>query len=135
MQPGVPAINVAKLGQVAPRAYEGVLDGILGEVRISEDQAGRRVEAGRGGGSERLEGLVIAALRALDEILLHIATVCRSRRPLSESMAVGLRETVPTVSSPNTWRPESTRDLRRPAVRDCRPSPRPGRASPERYPA
>ena len=40
----IEALDVAELGQLAPAADEGLLDGILGEVRVSQDQTSDRVE-------------------------------------------------------------------------------------------
>lgn len=46
MHPGVETIRIAETAHVLPGFDEGILDGVLGAVRIAKDQAGDRVEPG-----------------------------------------------------------------------------------------
>ena len=74
VQPGVEAIAVAEIRQVAPGPNQGFLDGVTRELGIPQDQAGRRVQARPRCADERTEGLSIAVGRPVHEpALLHIA--------------------------------------------------------------
>ena len=79
VQPPVEALDVPQLGQLAPAADEGLLDGVLGEVRVAEDESGDRVEAVDLAGSELPEGFPIPAPRSFDEVLPHVRPPCSRR--------------------------------------------------------
>ena len=38
VEPRVEAVRVTQTAEVAPRLHEGILDGVLGEVRVAKDQ-------------------------------------------------------------------------------------------------
>ena len=70
MEPGVEPIRVAQTRQVAPGADECLLDRVARELRVPKDEAGRRVQPREGRVDERGEGVMIAPLRASDELSL-----------------------------------------------------------------
>ena len=70
MEPGVEPVRVAETRQVAPGADERLLDRVARELRVPEDEAGRRVQPREGRVDERGEGVMIAPLRAFDELSL-----------------------------------------------------------------
>jgi aspartyl-tRNA(Asn)/glutamyl-tRNA(Gln) amidotransferase subunit C len=77
MQPGVEPVRVAKPGQVAPGADEGVLDGVARELRITDHEPRGTIQADRRATRERGEGVVIAPSRLLDEAsLVHRSPRC-----------------------------------------------------------
>jgi hypothetical protein len=60
VQPMVEGLRIVQPRQSAPCPDERLLDGILGEVRVAEDEAGRGIEAGAGRADEIGEGLPVA---------------------------------------------------------------------------
>jgi len=79
VEPAIETLDVAQLGQLAPAPDERLLDGVLGEVRVAQDESGNRVEAVDLAGRELPEGFSIPALRSLDEILPHVRPPCSRR--------------------------------------------------------
>ena len=70
-QPGVPGIGVTQCAHVLPGGDEGLLDRILGTIRIAQDEGGDTVEP-RGGGPHQLgEGVRIPAFGLFDQFSLH----------------------------------------------------------------
>ena len=70
-QPGVePCRGRASAGQVPPGADESILDRVARELRVPEDQPGRRVQPRDGRAGERGEGVMIAPLCSFDEVSL-----------------------------------------------------------------
>jgi hypothetical protein len=64
--------RIAQPRQAAPRPDERLLDGILGELRVPEDEAGRGVQAPAGRADELGEGLPVASSRSVHEsVLVH----------------------------------------------------------------
>jgi hypothetical protein len=61
-----------RYSQLTPTADEGLLDGVLGELRVAEHQLGDRVEAVDLARGEQRKGVSIPALRPLDELLSHL---------------------------------------------------------------
>jgi uncharacterized protein len=70
MEPGIEPVRVTKTGQVAPGADERFLDRVARELRVPEDEAGRRVQPRKGRVDKLREGVMIAPLRASDELSL-----------------------------------------------------------------
>ncbi len=107
MQPGVEPVRVAKPGQIAPRADEGVLDGVARELRITDHEPRGPIQADRRATRERGEGVVIAPSRLLDEAsLVHRSPRCSAPTwRLSTYGAVVVR-IVPGPSS--RWPPVSS---------------------------
>src|SRR5215471_198661 len=100
MEPGVEPVAVTKTAQVPPGPDERVLDGILRGIPIAEDPPRDRVQAVVCGGREGIECLVVASLRAFDEIGRHAdSSVRRGRLPRSPSMAAGPRRILQSVVS------------------------------------
>ena len=71
VEPGVELVRVAQGGELLPGADQRFLDRVLGEVRLSKDQASDGVEAVAGGHGEDLEGLVVASGCRFDEVASH----------------------------------------------------------------
>jgi hypothetical protein len=78
MQPGIELVRVSEAADVAPRLHERVLDGVVGTIRVPEDQPGGRIEAEADAGGERREGLSIASLGPGHELRLHLSHSSRS---------------------------------------------------------
>jgi hypothetical protein len=70
MEPVVEAPRIAQPRQAAPGPDERLLGGILGELRVAEDEVGRGVQARAGRADELGEGLPVPAPRSLQESLL-----------------------------------------------------------------
>ena len=79
-QPGVEAVRVAEPRDLAPGADERLLGGVLGAIRVAEDQAGQGVQAGRAAADERRERVVVTVHRATDVRGAHRAV--RPRLPV-----------------------------------------------------
>jgi len=88
-EPGVEPIRVAQRRQVTPGADEALLDRVARELRVPEDQPGRRVEPRDGRAGKQREGVMIASLRPLDEVsLVHDnPRWCAAVRSRSHGMA------------------------------------------------
>ena len=71
MEPGIELRAIAKAAQVAPGSDESVLDRILRRIPVAEDPSCDRVQAVVCGGRESIECLVVAPLRAFDELGRH----------------------------------------------------------------
>ena len=65
--PGVEPVRVAEGREVAPDRHEGLLDRILGGVRVAEDAARDEEHAAGRAASELLVGVPVAVLRPFDE--------------------------------------------------------------------
>ena len=78
MQPRLKAIRIAQAPEIAPGAEQGVLDRVARELRVPDDQAGRRVQPRDRSFDELGEGVMIASPRAFDELsLVHGSLVVR----------------------------------------------------------
>jgi hypothetical protein len=77
MEPGVEPIRIAQSGQVPPGTDHSLLDRVARELRVPDDQSGRRVQP-RETDIEKLgEGVMIATPRKLDECsLVHGRLEC-----------------------------------------------------------
>jgi hypothetical protein len=65
--------RVAQPRQAAPRPDQGLLDGILGEVRVSENEASGGIQARAGPAGKLSKGLSVASPRSLHErVLVHV---------------------------------------------------------------
>jgi succinyl-CoA synthetase beta subunit len=73
VQPGVEAIRVAERGQVAPSPDERVLHRVPGLFPIPENEASGGIQAVDRGACQRGKGVMIAPLRPLHDVPLHIA--------------------------------------------------------------
>ncbi len=71
MEPGLEEFGVAKRSQLPPRHDEGRLDGVLGEVGITQDPARDRHASIADHAGEGVEGLLVALLRLVHEISMH----------------------------------------------------------------
>ena len=70
MEPGVEPIRVAEARQVAPGPDQSLLDRVARELRVPKDEASCRVQPREGRVDELGEGVMIAPLRAFDELSL-----------------------------------------------------------------
>ena len=70
-EPGIEPVDLAQRWQVAPAAHERLLGGVLGAVRVSQDEPRDAVQVIDDAGREDLEGIVIAAARPLDQLAVH----------------------------------------------------------------
>ena len=70
MEPGIEPVGVAQARQVSPCPEERLLDRVARELRVPEDEPGRRVQPREGQVDERGEGVMIALPRSLDETSL-----------------------------------------------------------------
>ncbi len=70
VQPRIEPVGVAEAPQVAPGADQCLLDRVAGELRVPKDQASGRVQPREGRVDEFGEGVMIAPLRASDELSL-----------------------------------------------------------------
>ena len=83
-KPGVEPFRVAKRRQGPPGADESILDTVARELRVPEDQPGRRVQPRDGVAGKRREGVMIALLRPLDEVsLVHDSPRSRRGHPVA----------------------------------------------------
>ena len=71
MEPGFEAIGVTKRPQLAPRHDEGRLDGVLGEVGVSEDPGCDRHAPIADHAGKGVEGLFVALRRLVHELSVH----------------------------------------------------------------
>jgi hypothetical protein len=67
MEPRVESVGLAQPGKVAPRPNEGLLDRVARELAVAEDEAGGRIQTGRGRACQDGEGVAIAASRLVNE--------------------------------------------------------------------
>jgi len=100
VKPRVEALRISQRRQVAPRADERVLHGVLGLVDVAEDQPGRTIETRDRAGSERRECVVIAVTGSFHEVSLHHASSGGAARwSRLPSMARRPRGFVPEMSA------------------------------------
>jgi hypothetical protein len=72
VEPGIEPVRITKSGQVPPGSHQGVLDRVARELRVPEDEARGRVQAGSSRRREHGKGVVIALPSLLDECpLVH----------------------------------------------------------------
>ena len=90
MDPGVEPLGIAKSRQVAPGPDQRLLDGVARELRVPEDQAGRRVQPRKRRVDELGEGVMIALPRAFDEHSLVHGDLAEPRPWRSRSSAYGV---------------------------------------------
>src|SRR4029079_4632450 len=64
--PGIEPVRIAETGQVPPGADEAVLDRVARELRVPDDEAGRRVQPRKRPIDARGEGGMIALPRAVE---------------------------------------------------------------------
>jgi hypothetical protein len=67
VQPVVEGTRVAQAADAPPRPDQGLLDGVLGQIRVAKDEARSRVQARTGRASELSEGELVAMPRSFDE--------------------------------------------------------------------
>src|SRR3954447_8830236 len=70
VEPSVKSMRITETTQVPPGADECLLDRVARELRVSKDQSGCRVQPREGRVDESGEGVMIAPLRAFDELSL-----------------------------------------------------------------
>src|SRR3954452_16161689 len=70
MEPGVETVRVTKAWQIAPGADGCLLDRVTRELRVAEDQPGRRVQPRETHVEQGREGVMIASPRSLHECSL-----------------------------------------------------------------
>ena len=73
VDPGIEAVRVPERGQITPGSDERVLDGVLGLFDIPEHEPGGGIQTGDRGACQLGEGVMIAPLRSLHEVSLHLA--------------------------------------------------------------
>jgi len=86
VRPGVEALRVAEAGQVLPDRHQGLLDDVLGGMRVAEDPAGDQEEAARCAPSQLLVRLAIAMLRPLDQCRVHPSLSALRPAPVGRSL-------------------------------------------------
>jgi hypothetical protein len=69
-KPGIEPVRIAETRQVTPGPDECLLDRVARELRVAEDQSGRRVQPRERRVDESGEGVMIASLRSIDECSL-----------------------------------------------------------------
>jgi hypothetical protein len=70
VEPGLEPVRITQCGQVPPGSKVSILDRVARELRVAEDQSGRRVQPRNGRADEHRKGVMIASLRSLDETTL-----------------------------------------------------------------
>ena len=70
-QPRLPTLGIAQLRQTLPSSNQGVLDGVLGLVGVTEHEPGNAIQPIDGCGCEDFERLVVPTARGFDEIALQ----------------------------------------------------------------
>jgi hypothetical protein len=71
MQPGVELVGVAERAQVTPGVDERVLDGVLGAVRVADDEPGDRVGPANRCGDEGGDGVPVSGASPQDDLSIH----------------------------------------------------------------
>ena len=71
MDPGLEAIDLPQMRQLAPGRDEGDLQGVLGEVRVAQDPMGHREQRVAHLMHQAREGVAIALSGLLDQVSLH----------------------------------------------------------------
>ena len=71
MEPGIEPIRVAHGTDIEPGGHERILDGVIGELVVSKDEPRGPMQPCDRRCRECREGLVIAGLRADDQVSLH----------------------------------------------------------------
>ena len=87
MEPGVEALRIAETGEMPPGSDVALLDRVACELRVPEDEPGRRVQPHDGRVDELGEGVMIAPLRSLDEKSLVHANLARMHGSRAQRMA------------------------------------------------
>src|SRR5882672_9886231 len=90
MKPGVEPIRVPKARQIAPGPDQSLLDRVARELRVPKDEASGRVQPRKGRVDELGEGVMIAPLRASDELSLVHGRLDMSRPGRSCSTGYGV---------------------------------------------
>jgi uncharacterized protein (DUF1684 family) len=73
VEPVVEGRGIAQSRQAAPRTDQGLLDGVLGEIRVAKDEAGRGVQSRTGSARELGEGMPVAVASSRHEsVLVHV---------------------------------------------------------------
>ena len=90
MQPGVEPVRVAKPGQVPPSLDQRLLDRVARELRVPEDESGRRVQPRERRVDELGEGVMIALPRPFHECSLVHGHLGVPRPGWSRSTAYGV---------------------------------------------
>ena len=85
VQPVVERRGVAQPRQAAPGPDQRLLDGVLGEIRVAEDEAGRGVQARAGRAGELGEGVPVASPRSFHESVLVHARLGFRRDPVGRA--------------------------------------------------
>jgi hypothetical protein len=81
VEPRVEAIGIAKRGQIAPGADEGILNRVLRLFGVPKDEPGGGIQPGDRGACQLGEGVMIASPRSLHEVSLHHAPRRRRGHP------------------------------------------------------
>ena len=97
MEPGVEAFRIAQTGEMPPGSDVALLDRVARELRVPEDEPGRRVQPHDGRVDELGEGVMIAPLRSLDEKSLVHANLARCTGPVHSvwRRCLGIRFPIP----------------------------------------
>jgi len=80
VEPRFEAVVAAKRGEVSPGPNERLLDGVLGLIRIPQDQSSGCVQPADRGGRERGEGVMIASSSTGHEFLQDLTPIGRRGR-------------------------------------------------------
>ena len=88
-KPGVPGIGVTECAHVPPREEKRILEGILGTMRIAEDELGDAFEPRRRYLHQLCEGIEVTGPGPLDEVSLHGRHRCGARHFLTLSHSMG----------------------------------------------
>ncbi len=72
MEPGVEAVGIPQVRELAPGADEGALQCVLGEARVAKDPEGDRVQPVADLMHQAGEGVTVALAGSLHEVSIHL---------------------------------------------------------------
>ena len=81
VQPRLETVRITKAPEIPPGAEQGVLDRVARELRVPDDEAGRRVQPRDRALDELGEGVMIAPPRAFDELSLVHGSLAVGQSP------------------------------------------------------
>ena len=76
VRPGIEALRVPKAGQLLPHVDEGLLDSVLGRLRVAEDVVGEPEQLVPAASDQEVERFLVAVLGSLDELTFQARYPC-----------------------------------------------------------